>query len=256
MTSLLNVPHLPEKKVKTVLVSYDYPEFICGLNEKLQISTIKVKRNPDLVAPISTHADCMFVQLDKKTIFTESNNYQKIVNFLTSEIGETSQIINIINVKEQIRSPYPEDVPINIKVIGNKIICNINTIASEIKDCAFRSGMQMIHTNQGYAACSTIVINNNALITDDESIHISSKSNGIDTLLISKGSVKLKGYDYGFIGGTCGMIDKNLLAFTGKLNSHNDSDKIISFLNKYNISFIELTNGPLIDIGGIIPILE
>ena len=52
------------------------------------------------------------------------------------------------------------------------------------------------------------------------------------------------------------MIDNNLLAFTGKLNSHPDFELIRAFLYKYNVNYIELTEGPLIDIGGIIPVYE
>ena len=102
----------------------------------------------------------------------------------------------------------------------------------------------------------TVLLNNNALITDDESIYCSAQKNAIDSILINKSSVKLKGRDYGFIGGTCGMIGKNLLAFTGNLDTHIDAELIKSFLKKHSVDYIELNDGPLIDIGGIIPFSE
>ena len=52
------------------------------------------------------------------------------------------------------------------------------------------------------------------------------------------------------------MIDNNLIVFTGNLETHTDCDKIISFLNKHNVKYIELSDGPLVDIGGIIPLFE
>ena len=53
-----------------------------------------------------------------------------------------------------------------------------------------------------------------------------------------------------------GIIDKNLLAFTGNLESHNDAELIIQFLNKYGIKYINLNDGALVDIGGIIPLTQ
>lgn len=254
MKKLLSTPLLPNNKVKTVFVSAEYPDIIKSLTEKFNLDVVEVEPNNELEPSISSHADCLFLQLDKNTVIVEENNYNKIVNFFTSKGGDLPINLNI--EKEQVKSPYPDDVKLNCKVIDNRIICNKSYISSHIKDYACKNGIELIHTNQGYAACSVIVLNDNALITDDESIYQSSKTNGIDCILISKGSVKLKGHNYGFIGGTCGMLDKNLLAFTGKLKSHSDAELIISFLNKHRIKYIELTDEPLVDIGGIIPLIE
>lgn len=253
---LLKTPLQPETKVRTVLISGKYPEILRTLNNEYNIETFKVIPNLDLDPAIASHADCLFIQLKHSTIIIDKTNYNRLVNYLTSKTVNSIKNYTFIELDSTVKSPYPDDVKLNAKIIGDKIICNTSTIAHEVIDYAKKHGYLTIHTNQGYTACSSVIINNNALITDDESIYISSVNNGIDTLLINKGSVKLDGYDYGFIGGTCGMIDKNLLAFTGKLNSHTDYKRIEAFLNKYNVNFVELTNGPLIDIGGIIPILE
>lgn len=74
--------------------------------------------------------------------------------------------------------------------------------------------------------------------------------------MLSKGQIKLIGHEYGFIGGCCGFIDKNLLAFNGRLDTIDDADKIKDFLGKYNVKYIELTDAPLTDIGGIVPLFE
>ena len=75
-------------------------------------------------------------------------------------------------------------------------------------------------------------------------------------MLISKGSVVLKGYNYGFIGGCCGKIDKDKIAFNGKIESHNDCNKIIDILQRNNTEIIELCDSKLTDIGGILPLYE
>lgn len=250
---LISVALLPQKKVKSVLISNEFPEIIETLNNKYNINTVTVNKNPELDAPISKHADCCLLQLNNN-VFIEQNNYINIVNYLTSTAGEEKSNFHII--PESVFSPYPNDVPLNAKVIGDKIICKAKYLSEAVTKYALEFGFDIINVNQGYAACSSITVSENALITDDESIYVSSKSNGIDCILISKGFVNLNGYEYGFIGGTCGMIDKNLLAFTGRINNHTDAELIINFLSKHNVRYTELSSGPLVDIGGIIPLTE
>ncbi len=256
MKKLLNIPLLPEAKVTTAVLSGEYTKITEALTEIYGINVLPTNKNIDLEPSISNHADCDIVQLDKNTILINKKSYEYIVNYLTSIKGDILSDFKVIMSENPIKSPYPSDIGLNVKVVGNNILCNAAYIDPKIADFAAKNNIKLLHSNQGYVACSTILLNDNALITDDESIYNTSVANGIDCLLISKGSVKLKGHSYGFIGGTCGMIDKNVLAFTGRLNTHIDADKIIMFLNKYNVSYVELTDGELIDIGGIIPIFE
>lgn len=253
MLKLLNKPSLPENKVDTVIMSGENIQFVELLKSEYKLKVITNEPNLSLTDDISSHADCTFLHLDNNTVIVDKENVN-IVNYLT--IGEADNNIIIGYSEGEIKSPYPNDVRLNARVISDKIICNTKYIDNTVIQFAQEHSYKLIHVNQGYSACSTVIINDNALITDDESIYKSSAINGIDSLLISKGSVKLKGREYGFIGGTCGMIDKNLLAFTGCLDSHNDSESIKVFLNKYNVNYIELSKEPLIDVGGIIPVFE
>lgn len=256
MFKLLSTPLLPESKVKTVFMSDEYTELTTKLNKEFDIDVISVTVNPKLDSSISRHADCALVQIDDSLFIGDSTNYNNIVNYLTIKKGEYINSFSMIPIKEEVNSPYPGDVKLNIKVIDDRIICNSRFISAEINEYTHEKHIEHINVKQGYSACSCVVLNNKALITDDESICLSSVTNGIDTLLINKGSVKLNGYNYGFIGGTCGMIDNNLIAFTGNLETHTDCDRIISFLNKHNVKYSELSDGPLVDIGGIIPLFE
>ena len=77
---------------------------------------------------------------------------------------------------------------------------------------------------------------------------------GVDIMIIPERRILLEGYDYGFIGGCCGLIDKNVLAITGRLDSLDFEKPIIDFLDKHNVQAIELTQDPIVDIGGILPL--
>jgi len=117
-------------------------------------------------------------------------------------------------------------------------------------------GVEFVKVRQGYTKCSVCVVDENSAITSDRNIYNALISNGIDTLLISEGYIDLDGYDYGFIGGSCGKISKNEIAFTGRFNKHPDCDRILEFLNARKIDAKFLTDKDIFDIGSILPITE
>ena len=46
------------------------------------------------------------------------------------------------------------------------------------------------------------------------------------------------------------------MAFAGQLSSHPDGELIRAFLKSQGISAVELRKGPLLDVGGILPLLH
>ena len=171
-------------------------------------------------------------------------------------IGETDLKFNIKNISDNPGNQYPDDVRLNCAVIGNKIICNTKTIAHEVLEYAYEIGLTVINVNQGYSRCSICVVNENAIITDDISIFTAAQNFLDDVQFISKNSIRLDGYNYGFIGGCCGKIDKDKIAFNGSIESHDDYKLILDFLNRNKVECIELHNDRLTDIGGILPLTE
>ena len=117
------------------------------------------------------------------------------------------------------------------------------------------NNIKIINVNQGYCKCSICLINQNSIITEDQSICNALKDK-FDVLKINSGYVQLKGYNYGFFGGCTGLIDKNTLAINGEIKYHKDKDEMISFLKERNVQLVELKSGYLEDIGSIIPLRE
>ncbi len=262
MKRILETPLLPQGKA-TVAVSAEAEETIKAL-EKMGIDVFKVTPNSKLSAPVASHPDCNILQLDRRTFVCDEEitpsliDYIKknnIVNYLTK--GQEMQKKEQVKVySEKISSPYPREAAINVKRLDDCIVCNTKFVGKTVQVYAFANDLNLYHCNQGYVGCSSVLIAQNAAMTDDESVYDTFRRIGSDCLMLSKGQIKLSGYSYGFIGGCCGFIDKNLIAFNGKLSTHNDADKIKSFLNKFNVSYVELTDEPLTDIGGIVPIFE
>lgn len=69
-------------------------------------------------------------------------------------------------------------------------------------------------------------------MTSDIKIGKILKENNIDVLLLPPGDIILPGLDYGFIGGTCGLLDNNTLAFYGNLNTYKYGDEVLFFFEK------------------------
>lgn len=238
-------PNLPENDIVLAAVGKKYPEIISALNG-LNIQCVEVKNNPDLPEYLNGHADLSMFHYSKNILFSGQK----------SKITKMEQLFHYEITGESCGKTYPDDCRLNCVRIGNNLICNENIISKNILNNAYKDGLNIINVNQGYSKCSVCVIDETAIITDDISIYKSAQNFLNDILLIEKGSIRLKGTNYGFIGGCTGKIGKEKVAFTGRIESHSNHNDILDFLCKHNIIGIELTNEEMYDIGSIIPLLE
>ncbi|MBE6820549.1 MAG: hypothetical protein E7516_05815 [Ruminococcaceae bacterium] len=238
-------PNLPKGKVTLAAISEEAGESIKKLNS-LGIEILEIKKNSKLPEPVCSHADIQILHMGNNCIFCYEHLF----------LGEFEEKFNFTDIHEKAGNKYPDDVRLNCTIIGNKLICNPKTVSRKILEYADSCGLTVINVNQGYSRCSICVVNENTIITDDRSIFAAAGNFFNDTQFISKGSIGLNGYGYGFIGGCCGKIDKNKIAFNGAIESHNDYKVIIDCLERNNTECIELNRNRLYDIGGIIPICE
>lgn len=147
---------------------------------------------------------------------------------------------------------YPHDIPYNVALIGEYGLHQTDyTDPILLKRLAF-SCIEPQFVTQGYTGCSTLVINDNALITADSYIAATAEELGIDALLIEAGHIILPGMNYGFIGGAAGYDGLGTVFFCGDLSSHPDSLKIMRFLKSYSLEVVCLSDAPLTDYGSLI----
>ena len=242
----LNTPNLPNNKVTTVFADVDDLALKSIFNE-LSIKAVPVTRNELLDSPVDKHADILANYVGKSTFLVDKNQ-KELCSFIENNVGKSVVI-------ENIKSPYPDDCLLNFADIGEYIICNRSILTEEI--VKYLPDKAIIDVKQGYSKCSVCICSHNTIITDDKSVYNAVlQYNNINSLLIEKGSVRINKYDYGFIGGCCGLIDKNTLLFNGDLSLHSDFDKIKKFLYDNGINYIDIKGKPLTDIGSIIPIFE
>ena len=242
----LKNPNLPGNKVATVYADID-DIALKNVFNNLSIKVVNVKENSFLDAPVSRHADILMNYIGKSTFLSDKHQIE-LCKFIEDNNGKSVIIENIY-------SPYPNDCLLNFADIGDYIICNKSILTGEIVDLLPKK--TVIDVKQGYSKCSVCICKRNTIITDDISVYNAILPyDNINSLLIKKGSVHINKYDYGFIGGCCGLIDKNLLLFNGDLSLHSDFDKIKNFLYDNDIIYIDIKGKPLTDIGSIIPIME
>ncbi|MBP7902062.1 MAG: hypothetical protein KA015_04515 [Spirochaetes bacterium] len=144
---------------------------------------------------------------------------------------------------------YPSDSSYNACYTGKYLIHNLKFTAPEILNFCKTRNITSIHINQGYARCSILPLNAEAVITADNKSADIMRNYGIDVLLIQNGFIKLEGFKYGFIGGCCGIYEDKIY-ITGNFNNHPDEEKILSFIDKYGKK-AEFLSEELIDIGSI-----
>ena len=151
---------------------------------------------------------------------------------------------------------YPRDVLCGGFLWQSYFVGNPKGVDRSIQDMVTQQGIHFLPVRQGYGACSVALVNEHCAITADEGLEQALITKGFTVLLIRPGHIELPGYDTGFIGGCCGKLGPNELAFAGELSCHPDGDRIRSFLREQKVNPIELRKGPLLDVGGILPLLE
>ncbi len=190
---------------------------------------------------VCTHAD-MLVFYNGEELLTH-NDYYKENRELFDGLG-----IKIITTDENISPDYPNDILFNAVLTNDKTLyAKCAHVSIKIKELA----NNVIDVKQGYTACSTCKVANNAFMTTDTGLCKAYMQNNIDVLLVEKEGIELQGYDCGFIGGASAVFDDKVVFF-GSLQGYKDGEKVRKFVEKYGKKAVELSDEKLTDIGGCI----
>lgn len=246
MTNFIFSPNLPEKKVKSVICTAA-DERVLDFFERKGIRALTVEINPLIDPAVSNHADMAALHIGKEKIIVDKNQSR-----LAKELKSLGMTVILSN--EACTGEYPKDIGLNFALFSDFAVGKLKYADESLKKLfPFK---KTVNVNQGYCKCSILIVNENAIITDDESICRKMLENGIECLLIEKGDVTLQGHEYGFIGGASGKISQDEVVFFGDIKNHRDYEKIRHFINSHNCSIACTDSGYLRDIGGMIPIVE
>ena len=241
----LAVPNLPQGRVHVVAVQAS------AAAQKLRGMGITVLSPlPDYALPAETagHADMLLCHAGGNTVFLAPS--QAFLGAALCTLGFDVRFVS---------SPggaYPADVPLNVAVGKTFALGHFRHADASLRRFLERSGRRLLSVRQGYAKCSLCFVAENAFITEDAGVAAALTAAGADVLTVSSGDVALSEAHTGFFGGAAGLLAPDLLAVNGRLGTHRDGAQILAFLKKYGVAPVELSEGKITDIGGILPLME
>lgn len=213
--------------------------------KNLGIKIIKVPPCNNLYNAIKGHVDIqlnILSKIEKKVIVQKgiSDSFKKEL---------IANNINFIESKSSLGKKYPSNIALNSLILDNYFIHNLNFSDENLIES--QKNKALVNVKQGYTKCSSLVVNDHSIITSDKGIYNSLLKYNFDILLVPPGDIILDGLDYGFIGGTGGLINSSTMAFFGSLEKYAYGEEVKKFLKKHNVNPIYLNNSKLYDRGSL-----
>lgn len=251
MSSFVKSANLPNQ-VDELIIGQKYSGILNEGLERNGIKPIYLPDNPHVDRRLSAHSDLSVLHMGSSELFLapylrgtlfEKRLRKTGAELIFPEIAQSAQ--------------YPHDAQLNLCAAGNVFFCNRSCSDAKAVDYLTSiCGLRPLNVRQGYARCSMCVVGEGAVITADRGMYTSASDNGLDALLISAGFIELRGFEYGFIGGSTFKLSAERLAFTGSLDRHPDKTAILDFLKAHEVKPVFLTELPLFDVGSAIPLTE
>ncbi|WMJ81105.1 hypothetical protein RBU49_02315 [Clostridium sp. MB40-C1] len=193
---------------------------------------------------ICGHPDILLHIVDNKNILIHKD--------IQSEFVETlkNSGINVIYSSNSLDSSYPLDITLNAVNTSNFFMHYLKYTDSNLLQ-RIKDKKKLINVKQGYTKCSTAIVSPSAFITSDKCIAQALHNENMDVLLLPPGDIALPGLNYGFIGGCCGLIEDNILAFFGDLQYYAYGNEVLAFLKKNKVEPYFLKKGKLTDRGSL-----
>lgn len=217
--------------MRNKLFAYGYDCIDAGINNVIDNET-------------KYHPDMQFFKLRRNTIVYTS---------ALETIDEISDFgYKLIKTETPVGGAYPFDCLLNCFYAKENIICG-RYVAEEIIDECNRTGRSVVRVKQGYSACSTVKLSDNAFITSDVTIYKALVTIGCDVLKVVNDGIGLKGFDNGFIGG-CAFADEDgkYVFFAGDISKHVNYSEIATFCRLHKKIPVSLSGAALYDYGGAI----
>ncbi len=206
-------------------------------------AVILVPKDDRFDSRISSHPDLVISIIDDTLIIDE--NAPITIYTQLDALGVPYVVGN-----SRLAAVYPNDIAYNAVITKDYFLHNFDYTNSLLLLHSKYTHKKLISVKQGYTQCSTVVIDNNTIITSDQGIYHAAKD-FINILLIQPGHVLLEGYDSGFLGGTSGVLEDTVI-FHGDLSKHPDFLRISSFLEAAEKRLLYFNEFPLTDIGSIL----
>lgn len=233
--------------MRILLISGDAPTESIEQLTALGYDVILLPTHDSLPRAISSHPDSLIFRGDDRLIIDKDYYCENEALFLS--LSARCPSLRIELSLDRLGDEYPYDTRLNAIRIGNKLFCHLKTISNAIIKYASDKGLTLVDTKQGYPACSTLKISENAIICADRGLSALYKGHGISVYEIDAGGILLPPYQYGFIGGASVALGKEI-CFFGELTTHPSHKVIANALKEHSHIPVSICRGALRDLGG------
>ncbi len=218
------------------------PAEITGNLRKAGFEIIPAPLTELVDTPLSGHPDIQ--------MFLHDNNLFVHPSIDPLFLKSVEMYVNIIQCSTPLAKNYPGDISYNIACTGQIALHRKGSTDRTILEYMQNNNIEIAATKQGYTKCSTMIVDDNSIVTSDRSINTAAKNAGLDTLLIAPGHIDLPGYSSGFIGGASGRF-LDTIYLTGSINDHPDGERITDFIGSRGLQIKILSDQRIFDAGSI-----
>lgn len=191
---------------------------------------------------LSGHPDLFLCQLPDKSLICSKNTPEYIIKeFRKRNIKYQFGKSSVLNQKKCLSSYNA--------VFSNKYFIHRENYSDPmLVEKAIEFNCKFLNVKQSYTRCS-LFIGDDFFITSDTGIYNALKGLFQNKFIINpKNKIRLKGYDYGLVGGIFGLDEKKIFI----MGSLEFLDKEINeFLNENEYNIVELLDDFILDVGGI-----
>lgn len=216
---------------------------LCGF------SIIELPQFSPLGEATRSHPDTLLCKLGDSIV--SSAEYLEAAPFVFTDIRDAAPNMKIVLTGDTLGKKYPEDCAYNALVIGERIFCRTESISESILELAAAQHKKVISVNQGYAACTTLALGENAALTADKGMSRAMRAEGVRVYEIEEGGIALPPHKHGFIGGACGVF-RDKVYFFGDYTKHPSRAVLEYALAGEGFTPVTLSDEDLIDLGGIL----
>ena len=237
-------PLLPVNDVTVCAVSEEACDTIKCLEER-GIRVLRVRRAGSLPDAICSHADLQVLPLGGSLIAVNEEQ--------TDLIAQLEEIGFRVMKTGGFGKEYPHDCVLNLLPLKSFLIGKRSVMPRQILSLGI---FEPVDVAQGYSRCSSVLLDEDAVLTDDPSIGKTVLNFAKFSIMLKQKEIVLKGYDHGFIGGSCGKISEKEIAFCGQIPDTPFGRALKEALAGRGFSFCELGSSQLTDTGGIVPLMQ
>lgn len=240
-------PFLPHAKCDLVIVDGRASEEIeCNLRN-LGIHVIRTVKCSSTYDAVSYHPDIVMHPINSRDIVIAPGVY----DYYREELEFYG--LNAIKGESEVGMAYPDNIGYNVGRVGKLAVHNLKYTDRVVRHHLDKENVEWVYVKQGYSKCSILTVGDNRIITSDRGIgNALEEKPGIRVCLIEPGCVELKNMEYGFIGGTGGMMSRKELVLSGQYSLHKSRDDIDCFLKQGNIIVQTVSNKGIEDLGSML----